>query len=79
MKSIIVSWRKNIPATVREKIKQRFKITGITVNKESRLTLAESDMEDFRAVVANGYLTPVNKTLLHPREKRNVQREYPKE
>ena len=79
MKTIIVSWKKAISATAREKIKRRFKITGITVNKESRLTLTEDDMEDFRETVRKGYLTPVNKVLLHPREKRNVQREYPKE
>lgn len=79
MKTIIVSWKKAISATVREKIKQRFNITGITVNKESRLTLKEEDMEDFRETVRKGYITPVNKVLLHPREKRNAQREYPKE
>lgn len=76
---IIVSWKKNIPMTTREKIKKRFRISGITVNKESRLTLRLEDMEDFRAVVERGWLKPVNKTLLHPNEKRNGGKQSPKE
>lgn len=76
---IIVSWKKNIPTATREKIKQRFGITGITVNKESRLSLTEADMKDFRLVVEKGYLTPVSKPLLHPREKPTGERESPKE
>gem|GEM_PF-3975445 len=79
MKTIIVSWQKNISIAAREKIKQRFGITGITINKESRLSLTEEDMNDFRKVVEKGYLIPVNKPLLHPREKRNGERKSPKE